>query len=311
MLTLLTGDDTYLIEEQLARITAGPDAGELTLLDGETLSLQGLHQALHGLSLLASTRTIVIRRPAAQPSLWTALAKQAAECPDHTHLVLVAPGVDKRTRAYRQLAAQADTRVYRAPDRRDQATLVAWAQRLAKQQGGNLTATTAAHVVRRTGPDRWAIADAVNKLLLSPQQDAATIDALVPHIPDEAVFDLIEHALQGRADLVAQRLAQARLSTDPYRLFGLVAGQVATVAALGYARAAMAKRSVLAPDLPGVHPFVLKKLHRVSRSLSLARLRQVVDEAALADARLKNSPADPWAVVATFLQTVAHQAAGK
>ena len=107
MLYLIVGKNSYVAEQELAKIVQHvPVPAEH--IDTQQLDAAGLAELVRGVSLFAAQRLIVLRHLSERPDLWEQLGQWAHDIPDETTLVLVEPGLDKRTKTYKALCKAAD-----------------------------------------------------------------------------------------------------------------------------------------------------------------------------------------------------------
>jgi len=102
MLYLIVGKNSYVAEQELAKIVQhAPVPAEH--IDTQQLDAAGLAELVRGVSLFATQRLIVLRRLSERPDLWEQLGQWAHDIPDETTLMLVEPGLDKRTKTYKHI----------------------------------------------------------------------------------------------------------------------------------------------------------------------------------------------------------------
>jgi DNA polymerase-3 subunit delta len=269
-------------------------------VDGEGYDPMQLPQLLQGASLFAARRLVVLKNAAANKSLWEALADWAEKVPDETTLVVVEPQPDKRTRTYKMLKSKTDFKEFVQPSDNE---LAAWAQEQAKKLGATLSAPDARYLTERTGRDQWRMNHELDKLAsYQPEITRQTIDNLVEPSPEGTAFELLDAALAGNTARVTSLIRNLKTEEDPYKLFGLLASQVHTLAVV--AVAGTRSPDQIAKDA-GLHPFVVRKSQAVARQLGPAKIRQVAADVALCDYQLKSTGADPWQLIATCLQRMA------
>ena len=299
MITLLTGENSYEIEQRLRQLSAEFD-GTPERFDGAELEVRMLPDLLMGVSLFAQQRLVVVRGLGQDKAVWEVLPDWLARASDDTHLVLVEPKPDKRTRTWKALQKAATLEDYPAWTDRESTRAVQWARDEAAARGLRLEATEARLLVGRTGVDQWAIHHALDKLAALERADAATIEQVVEARPQENIFMLFEAALAGDAARVQAMLAVLRLSEDAYATLGLLSGQAVQLAALAVA----GEGDNVAKDF-GVHPYALGKLRPHAERRGAAGARAVVAALAEADDALKTSGIAPWLAVERALVKVA------
>ena len=290
-LQLLTGDNSFEIEREVARIIAVSHV-VTERIDGSELELRQLPDLLMGATLFASQRLIIIKNLSESKAIWLVFGDWLERISDDIQLVLVEPKPDKRTVTYKALQKNAEVKEFKAWTERDGAAAEAWVMAEAKKMGVVLD-TKSAHVfVMRVGMDQWQLYHGLEKLLLAGDSSVAMIEAIIDARPSENVFNLFDAALRGDRQKVSDMLKTLELTEDPYRLFGLLSGQAFQLAAVAVA----APGDEIAKDF-GVHPYVVSKLQAVAKKLGRAGARKVIKAFAKADDDMKISRGEPWLLI--------------
>jgi DNA polymerase III subunit delta len=300
----LVGENEYAIAEELralvGRFAAKFGAHGVERINGELYDPTGLAQLLQGASLFAPQRLVVMKDAAANKPLWEALGEWAEKVPAETTLVVVEPAADKRTRTYKVLKAKSQFKEFSQPS---EAELAAWSIAKSKDLGATLGKAEAQYLVERAGRDQWRLNQEVEKLAsYQPQITREAITTLVEPSPEGTAFELLDAALAGNSQRVTTLINNLRTEEDPYKLFGLLASQVHTLAVVSLAGSRSPDE--IAKDA-GLHPFVVRKTVGAARRLGGANIRQIADDVALCDYQLKSTGADPWQLIAMCLQKMA------
>jgi DNA polymerase-3 subunit delta len=136
----------------------------------------------------------------------------------------------------------------------------------------------------------------------NPTVTIGAIDQLVEPSPQASAFELLDAVMAGNTAKAAELLARLKAAEDPYKLFGLLVSQVQTlalvIAAQGRPAEAIARES-------GVHPFVVRKMQPLARSMPYAQLQRVLASVALADMQMKSTGVDPWILLEQCLGKIA------
>ncbi len=300
MITLLTGDNTYEIDQALRQRLAGV-SGSIERYDAEDISTSQLADLLLGQTLFASQRTVVLQRPAENKDLWSNLTSWLEKTDDSLELIMIQPAVDKRTSTFKWLKKHADVQELLAWSERDEAKAEAWAISHAEHLGKSLDKNVARALVARTGVDQWRIHHALEKLTLLNEITEADVEHIVEQNPSENIFSLFETALAGDTKKLHEKIETLSLTEDAYKAMGLLASQGFQLAVLASTDKPSAE---VAKDL-GAHPYVLGKLSPYVKRLGRSGARQVVQALATADMRLKSTYAEPWTVLEAALVQIA------
>lgn len=287
MIILLTGDNSYEIDQELGRIVSDFE-GEVERIDADTLEPRNLTDIFGGLSLFAANRLVVLKRVSENTAVWEALATWADKDSDTT-VVLVEPKVDKRTKTYKALASQADVRAYMAFGDRDTSKVEKWLAGEAARRNIRIDDAAVREIIRRRGVEQYQLINTLEQLAVLGDVTRDVVDAHIEATPQENVFELLNASLGGDASKVRSMIQTLRLTNDPYMTVGLLASQVFALSGLVLG----GNSQSIASDL-GVSPYVLRNLSSAADSVDKAKLKKLISALADADIGLKSSTVDPW-----------------
>lgn len=303
MILTLSGDTFAITKTEhdlVGRFISKFGVHGLERIDGEDYDPSQLPQLLQGVSLFATERLVVLKNAAINKPLWEALADWADKVPAETTLVVVEPQPDKRTRTYKVLKSKTDFKEFNQISDNE---LVKWAGNRAKELGASLGTAETNYLIERTGRDQWRMSHEIDKLAsFQPKITKQAIDDLVEPSPEGTAFELLDAAVAGNTKLVTTLIRNLKTEEDPYKLFGLLASQVHTLAVV--ALAGNRSSDQIAQDA-GLHPFVVRKTQSAAKRLGTNKVKQIVKDVAVCDHQLKSTGADPWQLIASCLQKVA------
>lgn len=299
MITVLTGENSFEINREVQRIISEFD-GIPERIDGAELELRQLPDLLMGAMLFTDKRHVIIKNLSENKAVWADFADWLPRVSNDIELVLVEPKPDKRTKTYKELQKVAAIREYKLWGERDTAKAEQWVRAEAQAEGMQLDAKLARLLVQRVGVDQWALAAAIHKLAVLDVVTSEVIADVIEANSSENVFQLFDAALRGDGQRVHDMLATLEVTEEPYRLFGLLSGQVFQLAVLA---SADKPGGEVAKDI-GAHPFVLSKLAPHAKRLGAGGARRIVKALADADYHLKTSAAEPWIVIERALSVV-------
>lgn len=301
MITLLTGDNNYALERALSQLVAAFD-GEAEKYDGAELELRQMPDLLMGQSLFAEKRLIIIRDLASNKQVWDTLPEWLERMSDDIHLVLVEASPDKRTRAYKMLQKSADVKVFELLGERDSRQAERWIAQEAKRMGMQLDEAAAKALLERSFVlsakgqpvvDQWQVMHSLEKLSVFDTVAAETVRQYIDDQPVDSVFGVFETALKGDSEALHQLLRDIEPKEDPFRVFGLLSGQVFQLVALS---SSDQPASEVAKAI-GVHPYAMSKLAPYAKKLSRRAARQIVAAFVEADEFMKSSRGEPWTLI--------------
>lgn len=291
MITVLAGENSFALQQALSELVGAFD-GSVERVDGANLEAHRLADLFTGVSLFAPRQLVVIQDLSQNTELWSQLPSWLERTGEDASIVLIEPTLDKRTTVYKTLQKAATIQTHPMWTEKDRPAAIAWVIDQAKQADVTLDRTLATRVVERAGLDQWALAQAVEKLALLDDITLETIDDAIDGDETANVFQLLDLALDGNRKKVSDMLSVLELQEDPYRLFGLLSGQVMQLVAVATAKS---------DDTPAkdfaIPPFVISRLQRHAKKLGRSGVAGVVTKFAAADADLKSSRGTPWLVI--------------
>ncbi|HYG84295.1 MAG TPA: DNA polymerase III subunit delta [Verrucomicrobiae bacterium] len=291
MLSYIFGPNTFIIHSAIEQLIQSHPAGELVKLDGETLEPSGLPEVFQGQSLFAQHRLVILKSVNANAKLWQALEQWIDRIPEDTHIVIVAPHPDKRTKTHKALLKKAHK--IEANELTEQQA-IEWVAKLAEAAGKKLSSKAARLLVERVGTDQWQLRHAFEKLLLSDAFDEETIKKIIEAVPQANAFAVLDALLAKKSSELTDVLAVLKTSEDPYRFFGLLAQQLFQLALVGEAPQKSADEIAKAID---AHPYPIKKMQASAKRLSPQEIKQMLHELVRLDDQLKTSSGEPWLLI--------------
>lgn len=299
MITLLSGDNTFEIEQELVAIVRDFD-GIAERIDCAELELRQLPDLMMGGTLFADKRLIVIKNLSENKAVWPYFGDWIARISDDISIVLVESRPDKRTTTYKELKKVAQVIDCVPWTDRDEGKAVRWVSEQAVAMNVKLNTKSAQLIVHRVGLDQWALYHALDKLALLDGVTDQVIEQVIDATPSDNVFNLFDAALKGNSQKVASMVQTLELTEDPYRLFALLSSQAFQLAA-----AAVAEPSDNAAKDLAIHPYVLSKLQPVAKQKGRSGAKKIITIFAEADDDMKLSRAEPWLLIERALLKVA------
>jgi DNA polymerase-3 subunit delta len=301
MITMLIGENNFEVTRAVQKLVASFD-GQAEKIDGSELDTRQLPDLLAGATLFADKRLVIIKNLSENKSLWTSFVDWIPRISDDIHLVIVEPKPDKRTKTYKELQKIATVNDFAPWTDRDSRKAEEWVTAEAKSLGFSLDKKSAQSLVSQIGVDQWRLYGALEKLSVLDNVNPGVIGEVIETNPTENVFYLFDAALKGDTSKIQRMVQTLQLGEDPYRLFGLLSGQVFQLAALVISDKNSAE---VAKDI-GVHPYALSQLAPAARSLGKSKVRKIVSAFAEADGDMKTLGIDPWILLERALMKVSN-----
>lgn len=301
MITLFTGENSFELERRLHDIVDAFD-GAVERIDGSEIELRGIADLLMGGTLFSARRLVVIKGLSDNKAIWSTFSDWIARVSEDVHLLLIEPKPDKRTKTYKDLQKAATVHEFKVWGDRDSGIAEKWVQSEASELGMALDATSVRLLVSRVGIDQWALYRSLEKLAVLDIVTPDVIAEVIDLSPTENVFNLFETALRGDMKGVSQMIMTLELTEDPYRVFGLLTGQVVQLLALTLGDKPSGD---IAKDV-GAHPYAISKLSSHAKRLGRSGSARVVVAFAEADTAMKTSTAEPWLLIERALLKTAN-----
>lgn len=302
MITVLTGENSFAIEQALSQLIADANIAP-ERYDSEMLELKHMLDILMGASLFSSERLVIIRGLSASKEAWSALVDLLPRVDIDLQLVLVEPSIDKRTKTYKALEKAATIKEFPLLSERDSRQAEQWLIDEAKQLKVQLDTQVARAILARNKVlsakgqpvfDQWQAKYALEKLAVLGEITLKNVEDYIDTQPTDSVFRIFETTLKGDVATLRRLLRDIALREDPYRVFGLLTGQVFQLAALQ--SAGNMSSAELAKKI-GAHPFALQNLAPFARNIQKDELREIVVAFRAADEAMKQSKAESWVLI--------------
>jgi DNA polymerase-3 subunit delta len=289
MIQSLTGTNSFLLHAALRMRIADfvAEQGDMALeqLDGEDVSLVRISEAVQSLPFLASKKLVILHSPSAQKQFAEQVAELLADVPETTELVLVEPKPDKRTAFYKWLKNHTEFLEYRELDERQ---LSQWVVQYATEQGSTINMADASYLIARVGANQQRLSQELQKLSLQGGVIARErINALTEATPDSKIFDLLDAAFNGRTARALELYKEQRsMRVEPQEILAMVGWQLRQVSLAKTA----GKHDLVREGK--ISPYSATKSSSIASRLSLLRLKQLVRDLTVLDARSKRSTID-------------------
>lgn len=292
MITVLTGENSFMLNDELQRIvgefvTEHTDIA-LEQLDGEEAEFDRLRESLQSLPFLSSKKLVVLRNPSANKQFAESAQDLLVDLPETTDVVLVEPKLDKRLGYYKFLKKQSGFTEFGTLDTLQ---LAKWLVSAAAEQGGVISQSDATYLVNRVGDNQQLLASEVQKLLqYEPSITRQSIDLLTERTPQSTIFELLEAALAGEHKrALALYKEQRAMKVEPQQIVALLGWQLHSMAVVK--TAGDRDPSQIASEAK-LNPFVVRKTKAIVSRMTLAELKKLIHQVFILDIRLKSESID-------------------
>jgi DNA polymerase III subunit delta len=292
MVTVLTGENSFMLQQELRRIVGDfvADHSDMGLeqLDGEEAEFDRLRESLQSLPFLASKKLVVLRTPSANKQFVEAAQDLLTELPETTDVIIVEPKLDKRQSYYKFLKKQPGFHEF---SQMDVPALAKWLVDQAAFQGGTLGRQDATYLVERVGANQQLLSNELAKLLqYDPHITRNSIDELTERAPQSTIFELLDAALAGKRKRALELYQEQRtMKVEPQQILALLGWQLHVMALVK--TAGERDPSQIASEAK-INPFVVHKTQGIVRNMTLSELKALIHEVFILDIRLKSESID-------------------
>lgn len=289
---LLYGEEAYLKKQYKNKLTAAmlPEKDQMnySYFEGKGINPAELIDLAETLPFFAERRLIVVENSGFFKNAVPELAEYIKTMPESASFIFIEQEIDKRGKMYK--AVKDKGRVVEL-GRQDEKTLLLWIAGLIKREGKQIKESTARYLVSKAGTDMENLEKELEKLFsytmgrteITPRD----IDEIcTTHISNQ-IFAMVEavanreqrKALDYYYDLLALKEPPMRILFLLTRQFKLLM-EVKNLQKQGLGKAEIAKEA-------GLHPFVAGKYIQQCRNFSQNELRQILEEAADTEEKVK------------------------
>lgn len=287
MIVTLTGSNGFLLKAELHQriaefVKQHTDMG-LERIDGEEAEYDRIRESLESLPFLASKKMVVLRAPSANKEFIEKAEKLLADLPETTDVIIHEPKLDKRSAYYKFLKKTTD---YKEFNELDDYGLAKWLTTQA-----DISQSDAKYLVERVGSNQQLLSNELAKLATyNSKITRGAIDLLTEASPQSTIFQLIDAAFSGNKKQVMKLYGEQRASkVEPQQIMAMLAWQLHVLAVVK--AAGDRADSTIAADAK-INPFVVSKSRRITQSLTLEKLKELVRKLAQLDVQLKTTAID-------------------
>lgn len=289
MILFFYGDNDFMIRNEVNRLrehykkTVG-SALSLEVFDLASGSLSEVVEATAAAPLFANSRLMVLRGLEKSKLAEGQIEKLIETVPDSTVLIIESPGIDRRSKAFKTLAALPKATEFKTLT---PVQLQSWVARTAKKLGAEIDSKTISYLVERVGSDQWRLQSELQKLAnYSSIITREAIDQLTAPKIDTTIFALIEQVAAGE-------IKDSLQTYDQLTMDGVADQQIIAMLNWHYRNIALAIDNLGARDTFwakafGISPFAAQKATRLAARLNLADCLRAYNSIIEADEAIKS-----------------------
>jgi DNA polymerase-3 subunit delta len=305
MVVVLTGLNTYLLQEKLHELTADftkEHGDSIERFDGQEITkTDGILDAVRSVSFLEPRKMVIVRDFGQNKQLLEKIEEIIEQTADSTDLILVDPKLDKRTSVYKHLTKNCDVKRF---DNLQNYELENWVKSEAKGLGISISSSDAKHLVDRVGANQLMLSQELKKLSLSGKElNKELIDEMIEANPQSKVFDMLEALFSGNGK-VAEKLykEQRAQGEEPQKIIAMITWQLQQLTLAMYSPNKSSKDLIEA----GISPYSANKAMNLARNISRSDLVFLVNELAELDMQSKTN-ADVESALIVYFSEVAEK----
>jgi DNA polymerase-3 subunit delta len=304
MLVTLSGDNDYLIKQELSTIVSDfkKANGDLAIESFESDSeLSAINEAINNVNLLSPDKLIILRQLSDNKDFVGQIDKILEGLPSGTNLVLVEPNLDKRLSIYKTLVKLTDLKAFTSLKDNDE---LRWVVKYATDNKAKITNQDARHLIDRAGNNQLKLAHEIDKLLLYDSNiTKETIDLLVEDNYQNNIFQLIDAAFSNKLNSALSILGNLRSQKiEPPQIIAMLAWQLNIISIIKYA--GNKEPAEIAKDSKQ-NPFVINKNRAVANKISLDKLKRIANQLFTIDLSSKTNKTDVDEALLNFILELA------
>lgn len=295
MIYLFYGKNTFAARQQVNKIieryrkSTGDDFG-LHRFDYESDPGEVIN-ALSAQSMFTENSLVVLDHPSRNRDMAESLRQNLGRVPSSTVLVVYDPGIDGKTKWFKDLKSVANTKEFKPKPEKQ---LVSWVVSVARTQGVEVDRKSAQVLVDRVGDDQWRLQQEIEKLVLAGSFDYESIAKLTTPTPSHTVFELLDALAAGNEKTALNHYDDLRKQNiHELEILAMLGWQMRNLLVVAAGKG-KAEREISKDH--GINPYVVNKSRNVANKLELKDLMEAYERIMQTDWDIKSGgTADPEA----------------
>lgn len=293
--TTLCGSNSYEIGQELRTrlerfLSVNKDSAGIERIDATSVENDGAEiiARLESPTLFASQKLVIIRDLSQNPELSEQFIDwlESLGSDQESEIVIVDPGLDGRSKLYKQLKAKTDFKEY---GMLNEAMLRAWVQKAVRSAGGTIGMAEATYLIDYVGLNQQSLASEIEKLLIYDSMiSKASIELLVEPNIESTTFQLADAAFaRQRAKAIRLYLEQRANKTDAIMVIGALAWQLHLLMLVKSAEQGSSADQIAKET--GLNPWAVSKAKQLAQAISAQDLASAIDKLLLIDIKSKSA----------------------
>jgi DNA polymerase-3 subunit delta len=290
MIVTLTGDNRYLIDNELKRLKdeLGLTNLDITLINSQESSINDISMELSSYSLFNDKRLVILSEPSKLKGFDDQAEQIFSQVPDSTTVAIIEPSPDKRKSYYKYLKANTE---FKQLDALNGPSLARWVTEYVHGQGGQIAGNDADYLVDRVGDNQLILSQEINKLLLySKKINKDSIDILTDRSASSSIFELLDAAFNLNVEKAIKIYNEQRIQRiEPEQILAMISWQLN---ALAIYMSSKNLPSDKVASTSGLSPYTLTKARQIASNISFSSLKQLVSDLSDLDLKSKTTSLD-------------------
>lgn len=296
MKIIFSGDNDFEIEMQVDLI-ASKFTGEIYKYDESNLN-KNIFSDIKNQNIFFKNKLLIVKDLSSRLVDVEKFIEVASKSEES--IVLINPEVDKRTKLYKDLTKYFTVTTIDKWSYKNLIEAIKWTNLQLDKFELKIKKELVEELIKRSDFDQRIIISNIEKMSLNGK-DIDNLDEFIGPSISENVFNIFESILSGNKQMIKQKVENLRLSEDPFKLFGLLTGQLIAILAI---KNSNKKDFEIAKDL-NLSPYMISKLTVISNNISNHKLKLYLENFTQADIEIKNSNNNPWDVLSSLLYRLA------
>lgn len=276
MIVTLTGENDYLLKEKIDLFkTKYKDYENIDVLN---LEIEDIKINLQNMSLFSINRCIILYQPSLNKDFKNNVEDILGNIPESTTLIIIENQFDKRSSYYKYLKQNSEFLEFNSLNNEQ---LKKWIMDYVKNHEGHISLNDSELLIQLLGDNQYLLKNEILKLLTFDSNiSKETIETLIDPIPSSTTFELIDASLVSNLEKAFNIYdLQRSQKVEPQVILGMFIWQLHILALI---KTYKGNPRDIYSELP-IKPFVIDKSIRLSRNISLKKLKDLISYLKKAD----------------------------
>ncbi len=304
MIHVLTGVNSFLIKERKNKLVSEftDEFGNIGIeqIEADEVPVERITESLESVSFLSPKKLLILKNLGANKAFTENVKDILGRVSDTTDVVIIESKFDKRS-AYYKFAKKLEG--FEEFNQLEGNQLISWMAEYVKKWKAEINNEAARELIARVGSDQQKLANELDKLsMYSDKIDIDAVRELSVRTPSSTIFELIESAFSGdKKKAIRLYEEQRELQVEPMQIIAMLSWQFHILALIKAAGNLSPQDIAFQAKL---NPYVVQKSTRLTRKISIDRLKSLVHDLRLIDEKSKSVRIDLDDAIKAFMISI-------